>query len=226
MGAPPAVEFTIEYIYTGASGAAATARPASPRTLGTPTPSVRSSVVPPLTPVAVPSPSSVVAAPAATSPKFVMPLESDEEWLDAAHGESPMRYYTYDNIIGAGEPVPGLAACNLIEELNLMSTGEPCTFAEAEQDAAWRDMMQEEIDSVERNRTRELADLPQGYRAITLKWVYKLKRNEAGEIVKHKARLVVPGFVQQEGIDFDEVFAPVTRMESVRLLLMLAAQEG
>jgi hypothetical protein len=155
-----------------------------------------------------------------------MPLESDEEWLDAAHGESPMRYYTYDNIIGVGEPVPGLAACNLIEELNLMSTGEPCTFAEAEQDAAWRAMMQEEIDSVERNRTWELADLPQGHRAITLKWVYKLKRNEAGEIVKHKARLVVPGFVQQEGIDFDEVFAPVTRMESVRLLLMLAAQEG
>jgi hypothetical protein len=85
--------------------------------------------------------------------------------------------------------------------------------------------MQEEINSVERNRTWELADLPQGHRAITLKWVYKLKRNEAGEIVKHKARLVARGFVQQEGIDFDEVFAPVARMESVRLLA-LAAQEG
>jgi hypothetical protein len=59
-----------------------------------------------------------------------------------------------------------------------------------------------------------------------MKWVYKLKRNEAGEIIKHKARLVARGFVQQEGIDFDEVFAPVARMESVRLLLMLAAQEG
>jgi hypothetical protein len=56
--------------------------------------------------------------------------------------------------------------------------------------------------------------------------VYKLKRNEAGDIVKHKARLVTRGFVQQEGIDFDEVFAPVARMESVRLLLALAAQEG
>jgi hypothetical protein len=85
--------------------------------------------------------------------------------------------------------------------------------------------MQEEINSVERNRTWELADLPQGHRAITLKWVYKLKRNEAGEIVKHKARLVARGFVQQEGIDFDEVFAPVARIESVRLLA-LAAQEG
>jgi hypothetical protein len=126
----------------------------------------------------------------------VTPLENDEEQLDAAHGELPVRYRAYNNIIGAGEHVPGLAARNLIEELNLMSTGEPCTFAEAEQDAAWQAVMQEEIDSVKRNQTWELADLPQGHRAITLKWVYKLKRNEVGEIVKHKARLVARGFVQ------------------------------
>jgi hypothetical protein len=56
--------------------------------------------------------------------------------------------------------------------------------------------MQEEIDFVKRNQTWELADLPQGHRAITLKWVYKLKRNEAGDIVKHKAMLVTHGFVQ------------------------------
>jgi hypothetical protein len=56
--------------------------------------------------------------------------------------------------------------------------------------------------------------------------VYKLKRNEAGEVVKHKARLVTRGFVHQEGIDFKEVFAPVARMESVRILLALPAQEG
>jgi hypothetical protein len=155
-----------------------------------------------------------------------MPLENDEERLDAAHGESPMRYRAYDNIIGAGEHVSGLAVHNLIEELKLMSTGEPCTFAEAEQDAAWQAAMQEEIDSIKRNQTWELADLPQGHRAITLKWVYKLKRNEAGNIVKHKVRLVTHRFVQQEGIDFDEVFAPVARMESMCLLLTLAAQEG
>jgi hypothetical protein len=103
-----------------------------------------------------------------------------------------------------------------------MSTGEPCTFAEAEQDVVWQAAMQEEIDSVKRNQTWELADLPQGHRAITIKWVYKLKRNEAGDIVKHKARLVARGFVQQEGIDFDEVFTPVARMESVRLLALAA----
>jgi hypothetical protein len=153
-------------------------------------------------------------------------LENDEERLDATHGESPVRYLTYDNIIGAGEHVSGLTARNLIEELNLMSTGEPCTFAEVEQDVAGQAVMQEEIDSVKRNQTWELADMPQGHRAITLKWVYKLKRNKAGDIVKHKVRLVVRGFVQQEGIDFNEVFALVAHMESVCLLLTLAAQEG
>ena len=62
--------------------------------------------------------------------------------------------------------------------------------------------VQLEMDAVEKNRTWELADLPRGHRAITL-------RDEAGAIVKHKARLVARGFVQQEGVDFDDAFAPV-----------------
>jgi hypothetical protein len=197
-GASSAVDFTVEYIYVGASGAAAAARPASSHASSSPTPSVRMTAAPPSTPVATPSPQSgaaLVAGPAAPPPEFVTPLENDEEQLDAAHGESHMRYCAYDNIIGAGEHVPGLAARNLIEELNLMSMGQPCTFAKAEQDAAWQAAMQEEIDFVKQNQTWELADLPQGHCAITLKWVYKLKQNEAGEIVKHKARLVARGFV-------------------------------
>ena len=59
--------------------------------------------------------------------------------------------------------------------------------------------------------------------SIGLKWVYKVKRDEHGAIVKHKAHLVARGFVQREGIDFKEVFTPVARMESVQLLLALAA---
>jgi hypothetical protein len=86
--------------------------------------------------------------------------------------------------------------------------------------------MQSKMDAVETNRTRELVDLPHGPRAITLKWVFKLKRDEADAIVKHKAHLVARGFLQQEGIDFDDAFAPVARMESVRLLLALVAQES
>jgi hypothetical protein len=86
-------------------------------------------------------------------------------------------------------------------------------------------MMQSKMDAVETNHTWELVDLPHGHHVITLKWVFKLKRDEAGAIVKHKARLVAHDFLQQEGIDFDDAFAPVARMESMRLLA-LSAQEG
>ena len=68
---------------------------------------------------------------------------------------------------------------------------------------------------IEENETWELIDPPAGCRPIGLKWVYKVKRDERGAIVKHKAHLVARGFVQHEGINFEEVFASVARMESV-----------
>jgi hypothetical protein len=66
-------------------------------------------------------------------------------------------------------------------------------------------------------------DLPQGLRPTGLKWVYKLKKNASGVIVKHKARLVAKGYVQKARVNFDEVFVPVARLDLVRLLLALAA---
>jgi hypothetical protein len=69
-------------------------------------------------------------------------------------------------------------------------------------------------------------NLPHGHRPISLKWVFKVKHDEAGTIVKHNACLVAKGDVQQEGVDFDEVFAPVALMESIGMLLAVAAQEG
>ena len=83
--------------------------------------------------------------------------------------------------------------------------------------------MLEEMNAIEENETWQLVDPPLGCRLISLKWVYKVKRDELCAIVKHKARLIARGFVQHEGIDFQEVFAPVACMESVRLLLALAA---
>jgi hypothetical protein len=69
-------------------------------------------------------------------------------------------------------------------------------------------------------------ELPKGHRAIGLKWVFKIKKNEHGEVVKHKARLVAKGYVQRQGIDYEEVFAPVARMESVRVILAVATHQG
>ena len=71
-----------------------------------------------------------------------------------------------------------------------------------------------------------MADLPKGHKAIDLKWVFKLKKDQHGEVTRHKARLVAKGYVQRYGVDYEEVFAPVTRLEIVRLLLALVAKHS
>ncbi|GJS96809.1 zinc finger, CCHC-type containing protein [Tanacetum coccineum] len=83
-----------------------------------------------------------------------------------------------------------------------------------------------ELDSINKNNTWTLTTLPPNQKAIGLKWVFKTKRDAKGNIIKYKARLVAKGYVQEQGIDFDEVFAPVARIETVRLILALAAYHG
>lgn len=86
--------------------------------------------------------------------------------------------------------------------------------------------MEEELEAIERNDTWELTNLPEGARAIGSKWVYKLKRNQDGNIETFKARLVVQGFSQKFGIDYDEIFAPVARSTTMRLLLSIAGKRN
>nr|GEW90532.1 ribonuclease H-like domain, reverse transcriptase, RNA-dependent DNA polymerase [Tanacetum cinerariifolium] len=83
--------------------------------------------------------------------------------------------------------------------------------------------MKVELDSINKNNTWELTTLPKGHKAIGLKWVFKTKKDANGNIIKHKAILVAKGYIQQHGIDFEKVFTPVARMETVRLLLAIAA---
>lgn len=78
---------------------------------------------------------------------------------------------------------------------------------EAEQHQRWRSTMLEEIATIEENKTWRLVDLPRGHHAIGLKWVFKVKKDARGEVTKFKARLVAKGYVQQPGVDFNEVFA-------------------
>ena len=83
--------------------------------------------------------------------------------------------------------------------------------------------MDEEIKAIKKNDTWELATLPIGKKTIGVKWVYKLKKNAKGKVERYKARLVVKGYSQRQGIDYDEVFAPVAHLEIIRLLISLAA---
>ncbi|KAJ0491190.1 putative RNA-directed DNA polymerase [Helianthus annuus] len=109
------------------------------------------------------------------------------------------------------------------EEL-LLVDDEPTSYREAATDVHWRKAMQTELDSIIKNKTWTLVDLPSNHKAIGLKWVFKLKKDANGSVTKHKARLVAKGYVQQKGVDFDDVFAPVARLETIRLLLALAAK--
>jgi hypothetical protein len=90
----------------------------------------------------------------------------------------------------------------------------------------WRKAMMDELKAIKVNHTWSLTELPQDRRAIGLKWVNKVKKDECGAVARYKARLVVKGYVQRRGVDYDEVFALVALMEAIRLLIALAAHEG
>jgi hypothetical protein len=158
--------------------------------------------------------------------EFATPSSEAEEGLDAEHDDDvPLRFRTIDNLYGPSTPV-GLVRRNLAGEPLLTSAGKTATFDQAKEHECWRLAMLDEMTSIESNGTWELVDAPPGVRPIGLKWVFKTKRDATGIVTKHKARLVAKGYVQRQGIDFDEVFAPVARLESVWLLLALAASEG
>jgi hypothetical protein len=82
--------------------------------------------------------------------------------------------------------------------------------------------MDAEIAAIESNNTWELTALPTSAKKIGVKWIYKTKYNEQGKIEKHKARLVAKGYSQQYGIDYNEVFAPVARWDTIRSILVIA----
>ena len=112
------------------------------------------------------------------------------------------------------------------EYVTLTDEGEPQCFQEAMKDPyrnKWLQAMQEEMNSLHENHTFELVPLPKHKRALKNKWVYRLKTEEGNSLPRYKARLVVKGFSQKKGIDFDEIFSPVVKMSSIRVVLALAA---
>ncbi|GJS02595.1 putative ribonuclease H-like domain-containing protein [Tanacetum coccineum] len=112
-----------------------------------------------------------------------------------------------------------LFACFLSQE-------EPKRVSKALSDPAWVEAMQEELLQFKLQKVWVLVDLPKGHRAIGTKWVYRNKKDERGIVIRNKARLVAQGHTQEEGIDYDEVFAPVARIEAIRIFLAYASYMG
>jgi hypothetical protein len=102
---------------------------------------------------------------------------------------------------------------------------EPKNFNEASKDVNWLKSMNEELDQIEKNDTWELVPSPLDKNVIGSKWVYKNKMKEQGNIVRNKDRLVCKGHAQIEGLDFDETFAYVARLEAIRMFLAYACHK-
>ncbi|GKA14899.1 retrovirus-related pol polyprotein from transposon TNT 1-94 [Tanacetum coccineum] len=107
-----------------------------------------------------------------------------------------------------------------------VSQTEPKNIKEAMADSAWIKAMQEELHQFDRLDVWELVDRPLCKNVINLKWLWKNKRDEENTVIRNKARLVAKGYAQKEGIDFEESFAPVARLEAVRLFIAYAAHKS
>jgi hypothetical protein len=181
-GAPQLEPFTVEQVVTTTIGTAPASSP-TPPSPPSPAPSAPTTPAPP----SPPSPEAV---------EFVTPPTQDSI-LDAdADDDVVPRYRLVDNLLGNASP-PGHAPRVLEQlELHVVSADEPASLAEAEADPNWRGAMQDELNAIVDNDTWSLTDLPHGHCAIGLKWVYKLKRDEQGAIVRYKACLVAKRYVQ------------------------------
>nr|GEU84069.1 hypothetical protein [Tanacetum cinerariifolium] len=107
-----------------------------------------------------------------------------------------------------------------------LSQEEPKRVHQALKDPSWIEAMREELLQFKMQKVWILVDLPHGKRTIGTKWVYRNKKDEKGIVVRNKARLVAQGHTQEEGIDYEEVFASVARIEAIRLFLAYASFMG
>nr|GFC28944.1 Gag-Pol polyprotein [Tanacetum cinerariifolium] len=107
-----------------------------------------------------------------------------------------------------------------------VSRTKPKNIKEAMTDSAWIESMQEELHQFDRLDVWELVDRPLCTNVINLKWLWKNKHDEENTIIQNKSRLEAKGYAQKEGVDFEESFAPVARLEAVRLFIAYAAHKS
>ncbi|KAG8472893.1 hypothetical protein CXB51_034862 [Gossypium anomalum] len=120
-------------------------------------------------------------------------------------------------------PIRGTRSLAEIYKRAHIALVEPTCFEEAVKHEGWKQAMADEISMIEKNQTWKLVEKPANRKIIGVKWVYKAKQNADGSLNKLKARLVVKGFSQKYGLDYFETYAPVARLDTIRLIVGLAA---
>ncbi|KAL4303544.1 hypothetical protein GQ457_10G024470 [Hibiscus cannabinus] len=143
---------------------------------------------------------------------------------DAANGETS-DWFDVAGTTDADEVIKTKSLASVYERCNLVFA-EPTSFNDAAKVPEWIDAMKSEISAIEKNGTWFLTNLPSGKHAIGVKWVYRTKFNPDGTIFKHKARLVVKGYAQIGGVDYGDTFAPIARLDTIKLLIAIAGQLG
>ncbi|KAJ9547256.1 hypothetical protein OSB04_019799 [Centaurea solstitialis] len=129
-------------------------------------------------------------------------------------------------IVNISEGVKTRSTANYCLFSCFVSQTEPKKVSDALIDPFWVEAMQDELTQFDRNQVWTLVPLPNGKMAIGTKWVFRNKKDEQGVVVRNKARLVAQGYCQEEGIDYEETFAPVARLEAIRIFLAFAAHKG
>nr|GEU58882.1 hypothetical protein [Tanacetum cinerariifolium] len=177
-------------------------------------------------PFATPSTESVVSSTPSVDPSnmhtFYQPYPHDYQWtkdlpLEQVIGEPSRPVLTRNQLKTDGDMCIYALTVSIIE---------PKSVKKALTDLAWIESMQEELHQFIRLDVWELVPSPDGIKPLTLKWLFKNKHDEENTVIRNKTRLVVRGYRKEEGIDFEESFAPVARMEAIRIFLAYDAYKG
>jgi hypothetical protein len=139
------------------------------------------------------------------------------------------RGHTLDQVVGdlRNQMTTRRQLSNFSDHQAYISMVEPQKVFEALEDPDWLEAMHEELNIFNRNKVWRLVEKPKECRnVIGTKWMFKNKQDEHGTVIRNKARLVAQGYSQVEGIDFGETYAPVARLESIRILLAYATHHN
>ncbi|GJR24989.1 retrovirus-related pol polyprotein from transposon TNT 1-94 [Tanacetum coccineum] len=175
------------------------------------------------------------------SPSYVISLDAEEAYhnIEVVHmdnnpqfgilipepssEESSSQVVILNNVHSVNQPPEHINEALLCYFDAFLSSVEPKSYKEALTETCWIEAMQEELNEFEHLEVWELVPRPDRVMIFTLMWIYKVKLDEMGGVLKNKARLVARGYRQEEGIDFEESFAPVARLEAIHIFIAFTA---